>query len=73
MQQQNNLELTFKAVFIGIILSIPFVLYQGSDALKTVVQNFVGITELLSVSVTVLLLYYVYKVTTTINNEVKST
>ncbi len=46
---------------MGLILAIPFVIYQSSDALRIVGDRFSNIADILSVIVSVLVLRYVYK------------
>ena len=46
---------------MGLILAIPFVLKQSSDALKIVGSNFTGIAQILSTIITITLLVYIYK------------
>ena len=46
---------------MGLLLAIPFVLKQSSDALKIVGNGFVGISQALSAIVTIALLYYIYR------------
>lgn len=49
---------------MGLLLAIPFVLKQSSDALKLVGDNFVGISQVLSAIVTILLLTFIYRYST---------
>lgn len=46
---------------MGLFLAVPFILKQSSDAFKIVGDNFVGISQLLSAIITLLLLFYIYK------------
>lgn len=45
---------------MGLVLAIPFVIYQSSDALKVVGSNFENIANLLSVIVSILVIKYIY-------------
>ncbi len=49
---------------MGLILAIPFVIKQSSDALKIVGDNFIGFSQILSVVVTLILFCYIYKIST---------
>ena len=49
---------------MGLILAITFVLKQSSDALKIVGANFVGISQVLSTIIIIMLLGYIYKTAT---------
>lgn len=46
---------------MGLLLAIPFVIKQNSDALKIVSNSFLGCSQLLSALLTLLLLGYTYK------------
>lgn len=49
---------------MGLILAVPFVIKQSSDALKIVGDNFIGFSQILSVVVTLILFCYIYKTST---------
>lgn len=46
---------------MGLFLAVPFVIKQSSDALKIVGDNFASTAQILSVVVTVLLLWFIYR------------
>ncbi len=47
---------------MGLFISIPFVIKQSSDAFRIVSDNFLGISQILSAIITLLVLMLVYKV-----------
>lgn len=49
---------------MGLFLAIPFVIKQSSDALRLVGDGFTGVSEVLSLIVTVLLITYIYRTAT---------
>jgi len=50
------------AALLGVALAIPFAIKQSADALRIVPQSFTGISEWLSIIVTFLLCYWIYRV-----------
>lgn len=54
---------------MGLFLAVPFVIKQSSDALRIVGDGFHGISQILSVVVTILLLLYIYQVATKIKQQ----
>ena len=49
---------------MGLILAVPFVIKQSSDALRVVGEGFEGTSQVLSLIVIVLLVRYIYRTAT---------
>jgi putative OPT family oligopeptide transporter len=54
---------------MGLFLAIPFVIYESSDALKIVGNGFTGISNILSIIVSIIVLGYIYLVATKVKNR----
>ncbi|MFN8771244.1 MAG: OPT family oligopeptide transporter [Neisseriaceae bacterium] len=54
---------------MGLILAIPFILYQSSDALKIVGSNFTNIANVLSTIISIMILRLIYKTGTKISSK----